>query len=189
MARRWRSSRVEQYRQPACPIPALQVGVGRCRSCHLRIQGRHTEQRRTRLAPRVWPRQSPGRGAGVRLPAKSRAASRPVPPVAHRRVRRRAGLRHGATLRPDGAAHRRPRAALTPSARCAEPARRACRRRTRGPGQQARLLRVDRTARTNGLLQMRQQSLPRNGPPGGPGDDAVARVLGPMTRRFAQVTG
>jgi hypothetical protein len=54
------------------------------------------------------------------------------------------------------------------------------------------LLGVDRTARTAstaGLLANAATVTGRNGFPGGPDGDAVARVTGPMTGRFAQVTG
>ena len=104
-----------------------------------------------------------------------------------------AGLRHGATLRLSGAAHqrapgridtigamRRVRAASLPSANA--------------PLWPAGgwLLAADRTTRTAnaaGLLANAATVTGRNGLPGGPGGDAVTRVTGPMTGRFAQVTG
>ena len=59
-------------------------------------------------------------------------------------------------------------------------------------GQQAWLPGVERTARTAsaaGLLANAATVAGRNGPPGRPGGDAVARVTGPMTGRFVQVKG
>ena len=83
-------------------------------------------------------------------------------------------------------------AGLTPSARRAGPARRPCRQRPRGHGQRARLLGVDRTARTassTGLLANAATVTAGKGPAGEPGGDQVARVTEPMRRVFAQVTG
>jgi hypothetical protein len=122
-----------------------------------------------------------------------RAASRLLPRVAHQCACPRAGLRNGATLRLNGAAHMQAQQRTeTIGARCAEPARRACRQRTRDPGQRTPLLRVDRIARTAsgaGLLANAPTVTGRNGPSRGPRGYQAVRVTRPMTRRSAQVTG
>ena len=124
-------------------------------------------------------------------PATSAAPRRAwFPHVARQRAGRRAGLRHGATLRLSSAAHHRPSAGPTPSARRAEPARRACRQRTRGPAQRGPVpgSRSDRQ-RATGLLANAATVTGRNGPPGEPDGDQAARVTGPTRPGFAQVTG
>ena len=119
-----------------------------------------------------------------RRPKSPCSAARLVPHVARRQARRAAPRRNPAPERrstPAGSA------GPTPSARHTGPARRPCRQRPRGHGQRARLLRVDRTARTassTGLLANAATFTGGNSPPSGPVGDQVARVTEPMRRRI-----
>ena len=123
----------------------------------------------------------------VRCAASPRSSS-----GAPARAGRRAGLRHGASLRLNGAAPSAPAPEGHHRRDTPDPTRRACRQRTRGPRQQARLpgSRPGPPRRpAAGLLANATTVAGRNSPSGEPGGDAAARVTGPMTRRFAQVTG
>ena len=142
-------------------------------------------------------RPEPGIG-GVKALSGQPDGRRPKSPcstarlVSSRGASAGAGLRHGAILRLSGAAHQRGSAGLTSSARRTGPGRRLCCQRPRGHGPAARLLGVDRTARTassTGLLANAATVTGGNSPPGEPGGDQVAKVTEPMRRVFAQVTG
>ena len=122
------------------------------------------------------------------------AAARLVPHVVQQRAGRRAGLRHGATLRLRRRRHQAGPAPPTPVARRAGPARRA------PPSANARAWPA-RSASGSGSGPPGRPVRPRTTckcgnshgqecrPPGGPGGDQVARVTGPARPGFAQVTG
>jgi len=113
--------------------------------------------------------------------------------MAHQRAGRRAGLRHGAILRLSGAAHQQAQRRTdtnrrdTPSPR-AEPA--VSDRAALASGRVSwEWVGPAGTLSAAGLLANAAIVVGKNGPPGGPGGDQVAKVTGPMRRRFAQVTG